>query len=79
MSRLMFGLIKAAQPPRKMADVCVLCSQGTLPSPFGVIVTNSIVMNALLPTFAENKWFISRHMRYTHCCNSASCFMQFVL
>ena len=67
MSRLMFGLIKATQPPRKMRERmrhrCVLCViTSAPPSQFVVSVRSVIVLNVLMPTLVEMILFVG-HIR----------------
>ena len=60
MSHLMFGPIKATQPPHKMRETmghrCVLCAVTSAPpSQFVVSVRSIIVENVLIPTLV---WII---------------------
>ena len=71
MSRLMFGLIKATRPPRKMQErmrqMCVPCVvQSAPPSQIAVSANSIIVMNMSMPTFVGNRLFISQYMSVTH-------------
>ena len=71
MSRLMFGRIKATQPPRKMRErmrqMCVCYAvRSAPPSQFVVSARNIIVKNVLMPTFLGNKLFIRQYMMGTH-------------
>ena len=68
MSRLMFGLMKASQPPRKMRErmrqMC-LCyaARSAPPSQF---VVSSLSENVLMPTLVGNKLFIRQYVMDTH-------------
>ena len=58
MSRLVLGLIKATELPRKMKERmrhrCVLCVVTSAPpSQFVVSVRSIIVYNVLIPTFGD--------------------------
>ena len=71
MSRLMFGLIKATQPPQKMRErkrrMCVCYAvRSTPPSQFVVSARSIIVKNVLMPTLVGNKLFIRQYMMDTH-------------
>ena len=72
MSCLMFGLIKATQPPRKMRErmrLCVHCVvKSAPPSQFVVSARSIIVTNVMMPTLVGNKLFISQYMMDTVCC-----------
>ena len=73
MSHLLFGLIKATRPPRKMKErmrqMCVPCVvRSAPPSQLVVSARSIIVMNVLMPTVVENKLFIRRYMSNTHEC-----------
>ena len=66
MSRVMFGLIKTTQRPRKrserMRQRCVLCVvKSAPPSRFVVSARSIIVLNVLMPTFVGIILFV-RHM-----------------
>ena len=63
MSRVMFGLTKATQPPRKMRQMmrqkCVCCVvRSTPPSQFVMSVRNTIVLNVLTPTLVGPMLFV---------------------
>ena len=70
MSRLMFGLIKATQPPRKMRErmrqmsMCYAVKSAP-PSQFVVSARSIIVKNVLMPTLVGNKLFIRQYMMDT--------------
>ena len=75
MSRLMFGLIKATQPPHKMRErmrqmrvcVCVCYAvRSAPPSQFVVSARTNIVKNVLMHTLVGNKLFIRQYMMDTH-------------
>ena len=73
MSRIMFGLIKATQRPRKMKErmrqMCVRCVvRSAPPSQFVVSARSIIVTNVLMPTLVGNNLFISQYMMDTDCC-----------
>ena len=72
-SRLMFGLIKATQRPRKrgerMRQMCVRCVVTSAPPSQSVVSARSIVViNVLMPIVVGNKLFISQYMMDTDCC-----------
>ena len=63
MSRLMFGLIKATRPPRKMRhrmrQNCVRCVVKSVPpSQFVVSVKSTIVLCVLTPTLVGTMLFV---------------------
>ena len=62
-SHLMFGLIKATQPPGKMREMmrqrCVLCLvKSTPPSQFVMSARSIIVLNVLMPILASIILFV---------------------
>ena len=71
MSRLVFGLIKATQPPRKMRErmrqmsMCYAVRSAP-PSQFVVSARSIIVTSVLMPTLLGNKLFIRQCMMDTH-------------
>ena len=73
MSRLMFGLIKATQLPRKMRErmrqmhACYAVRSAP-PAQFVVSARSIIVTNVLMPTLVGNKLFIRQYMMDTHGC-----------
>ena len=66
MSRLMFGLMKATQPPRKMRERmthrCVLCVVTSARPSQCVSVRSIMVENVLIPTLVGIILFV-RHIR----------------
>ena len=71
MSHLMFGLIKATQPPCKMRErmrqMCVCYAvRSAPPSQFVVSARSITVKNVLMPTLVGNKLFIRQYMMDTH-------------
>ena len=73
MSRLMSGLIKATQPPRKMRErmrqMCVRCVVISAPPSLFVVSAGSIiVMDVFMPTLVGNKLFVSQCMMDADCC-----------
>ena len=71
MSRLIFGLIKATQPPRKMKErmrqMCVpWVVRSAPPSQLVVSAKSILVRNVLVPTLVGNKLFISQFMSNAH-------------
>ena len=71
MSHLMFGLIKATRPPRKMRErmrqMCVPCVVRRAPPSQVVVSARSIiVMNVSMPTIVGNNMSISQYMSNTH-------------
>ena len=68
---LMFGLIKAARPPRKMKDrmsqMCVPCVVRSAPPSRVVVSARSIVvMKVLMPTLVGKRFFIRLYMSNAH-------------
>ena len=63
MPRLMFGLVKATRPPRKMKErmrqMCAPCVVRSAP-PSQVVVSarNIIVMNVLMPKLVGKRLFV---------------------
>ena len=71
MSRLMFRVIKASQPPCKMRErmrhISVCYAVRSAPaSQFVVSARGILVKNVLMPTVVGNKLFIRQYMTDTH-------------